>query len=255
MSATVLEMPPGECLSKAKAAAQRAVDLHPALAEAHAVLGFTVFWHEWNWNVAERHLKRALELNPRSADTHWMFGHLCSNTGRHEEALAEIALARELDPLSGLMHAMEGRFLLHAGRTDQALARLREALELDPNSWIAHSFTSTTCLEKGLLTEAAVEARTSEVLSPGSSHAIAVEAAALAKLGRRAEARALLDQLLQLSSQRYVFPYRIAFLCNALDETAEALRWLEHGFQQRDPLMVFLKVEPMWKNLRSEPAS
>ena len=128
----------GRCLPKAKAAAERAIDLDPTLAEAHAVLGFTIFWHEWAWDAAERYLRRALEVNPRSADAHWMFGHLCSNTGRHEEALAEMGVARELDPLSGLMHAMEGKFLLHASRTDQALARLREALELDPNSRVTH---------------------------------------------------------------------------------------------------------------------
>jgi Tfp pilus assembly protein PilF len=75
--------------------------------------------------VAEKHFRRALELNPASADTRWTYAHLFSNTGRHEEALAQIERARELDPLSGLINALEGQFLLHAGRIEQALARLR----------------------------------------------------------------------------------------------------------------------------------
>lgn len=253
MSALSLEKRPDEFLPKAKAAAERAIELDPALAEAHAVLGFNVFWHEWAWDTAEKHLKRALELNPRSADAHWMFGHLCSNIGRHGEALAEIRRARELDPLSGLMHAMEGQFLLHAGRTGEAIARLREALEIDPNSRVAHSFAAAAYIETGLLEEAVAEARASGALSPESSHAIALEAYANAKLGRRAEARAILEQALSASRERHVFPYRIAMIYNGLDETSEALAWLERGLEQHDARMVFLGVEPSWKNLRDHP--
>jgi TolB-like protein/Tfp pilus assembly protein PilF len=253
MYALSLEMPPNEVLPKAKAAAKKAIELDRTLAEAHAVLGFNIFWHEWTWDTAEKHFRRALELNPNSADAHWMFAHLRSNTGWHEEALAEIAYARELDPLSGLMNAMEGQFLLHAGRTDDALARLQEALALDSNSRVAHLFAASACIEKGLFTEAVAEAHASSVLSPGSSQAIAFEAYANAKLGNRVEARAALDQVLQVSRERFVPPYHIAIIYSGLDETAEALTWLERGFEQRDPKMVFLKVEPKWNNLRDDP--
>jgi len=252
MSALSLEMPPNEVLPKAKAAAEKAIELDRTLAEAHAVLAFNIFWYEWAWGTAEKHFRRALELNPSSADAHWMYAHLRSNTGRHAEALSEIAHARELDPLSGLMNAMEGQFLLHAGRTDDALTRLQEALELDPNSRVAHLFAASACIEKGLFTQAVAEARASSALSPGSSQAVAFEAYANAKLGKRTEARAALDQVLQVSGERFVPPYHIAIIYNGLDETAEALTWLERGFAQRDPKMVFLKVEPKWRNLRED---
>jgi TolB-like protein/Tfp pilus assembly protein PilF len=252
MYALSLEMPPNEVLPKAKAAAEKAIELDRTLAEAHAVLAFNIFWYEWAWGTAEKHFRRALELNPSSADAHWMYAHLRSNTGRHAEALSEIAHARELDPLSGLMNAMEGQFLLHAGRTDDALTRLQEALELDPNSRVAHLFAASACIEKGLFTQAVAEARASSALSPGSSQAVAFEAFANAKLGKRTEARAALDQVLQVSGERFVPPYHIAIIYNGLDETAEALTWLERGFAQRDPKMVFLKVEPKWRNLRED---
>ena len=248
-----LEMPPNEVLPKAKAAARKAIELDRDSRRGPRGAGFNIFWHEWTWNTAEKHFRRALELNPNSADAHWMFAHLRSNTGWHEEALAEIAYARELDPLSGLMNAMEGQFLLHAGRTDDALARLQEALALDSNSRVAHLFAASACIEKGLFTEAIAEAHASSVLSPGSSQAIAFEAYANAKLGNRVEARAALDQVLQVSRERFVPPYHIAIIYSGLDETAEALTWLERGFEQRDPKMVFLKVEPKWNNLRDDP--
>jgi serine/threonine-protein kinase len=205
------------------------------------------------WGVAEKHFRRALELNPASADTRWMYAHLLSNTGRHKEALAEIAHARELDPLSGLINAMEGQFLLHAGQVDQAVARLREAIELDPSSRVAHKFAASANIEKDLFVDAIAETHAALALSPCDTHSMALEAWAEAKIGNKAEAQLMRDQLLQLSRDRHVPPYHIAILYNGLNEIVEALAWLDCGFEQHDPKMVFLKVDPRWKNLRSEP--
>src|SRR5207248_1889049 len=94
------EMPSTEFLPKAKAAAQKAIEIDDTLAEAHAELGFIIFWYDWDWSAAENQFKRALELDPNSADAHLSYAHLLSNTGRHAEALAEAKRARELDPLN-----------------------------------------------------------------------------------------------------------------------------------------------------------
>jgi TolB-like protein/Tfp pilus assembly protein PilF len=252
-SALTLEMAPNEVLPMAKAAAERAIALDDGLAEAHAVLAFNIFWHEWNWNAAERHFRRALNLNPKSADTHWMYAHLCSNTGRHGEALAEIARARELDPLSGLIHAMEGQFLLHAGQIEEAIARLRESIELDSSSRVAHLFTARAYIEKGWFADARDEAAKAQALSPGNTQAIALESYAQAKAGRDAEARALSAGLIRRSRKRFVPPYHIAIACAGLNQTAEVLTWLERGFAARDPKMVFLKVDPRWKRMADQP--
>lgn len=252
MFALTLERPPNEVLPKAQHAAEQAIRLDPNLAEAHAVLAFNMFWHQWAWDTAEKHFRRALDINPRSADTRWMYAHLLSNTGRHEEALAEVARARELDPLSGLINAMEGWFLLHAGQVDQSVARLREAIQVDPSSRVAHLFAASAYIEKDLCSDAITEARAARALSPSDTHAMALEALAQLKLGKRSEAEELRDHLRQLSSERYVPPYHLAILYNGLNEPAEAVTWLERGFQERDPKMVFLKVDPRWNNLRGE---
>jgi Tfp pilus assembly protein PilF len=248
-----LDMPTSQVGPKAKAAALKAVEMDDNLAEAHAVLAFSLFYYEWAWSAAEKHLKRALELDSSSADTHWMYAHLCSNLGRHEEALPEIARARELDPLSALINAMEGQFLLHAGRTDEAIVRLREAIELDSKSRVARMFAASAYIEKGLFSEAVAEAGAARALTPSTSQHLAFESYANAKLGKRAEARNTLERLLQLSRDRYVPPYNIALAYLGLDEHVEAFTWLERGFEERDPRMVFLKVEPKWKNLRGNP--
>jgi TolB-like protein/Tfp pilus assembly protein PilF len=246
------EMPSTEFFPKAKAAAQRAIEIDETLAEAYAELGFIISWYDWDWNAAENHLKRALELNPNDADAHWFYAHLLSNTGRHEEALAEIRRAREIDPLSLRINANEGQFLLHAGQSDEALARLQKTFELDPNFWLAHLFAASAYIEKGMYVEAIAEARKARELSGASTHPTAFLAYALAKSGKQAEARSLLEELLKLSQERYVSPYNIALIHNGLGETDKALAWLEKGFQQRDPKMAFLKVERKWNNLRDD---
>jgi TolB-like protein/Tfp pilus assembly protein PilF len=248
-----LDMPASEVGPKAKAAALKAVEMDDNLAEAHAVLAFSLFMYDWAWDAVEKHCRRALQLGPNSADSHWTYAHLCSNTGRHKEALAGIARAREIDPLSGLINAMEGQFLLHAGRTDQAIARLREAIELDPKSRVAHMFAASAYIEKGLFSEAIAEADVAHALSPSATQHLAYRAYANAKLGKAAEARNALENLLQLSRDRYVPPYNIALIRIGLDDRAGALTWLERAFEERDPRMIFLKVEPKWNDLRDHP--
>lgn len=248
-----IEMTPTEFFPKAKAAANKAVEIDDALSDGHAALGMTLFWGEWDWKAAENQLRRALEINPNDANAHLFYAHLLSNTGRHAEALAEIKRARELDPLFPFAGALEGLFLIHAGRADEALDRLKKTLEIAPNFWMPHLFASIAYIEKGMYAEAISEARLAKQFSPAQTNSNAYESYALAKSGKLAEARAALDELLKLSTTRFVPPSHIAFAYNGLGETDKTLEWLEKGYEQRDPKMTFLKVNPKWNNLRSEP--
>ncbi|MCA1602435.1 MAG: protein kinase [Acidobacteria bacterium] len=247
------DMPPTEVFPKAKTAAQKAVKIDDTLAEAHAMLGFTIYWYDWDWKEAENQYKRALELNPNSAETHFAYAHLLSTTARHAEALAEVKRARELDPLSLLSNAGEGLYLLHAGQTDEALARLQKTIELEPNFWLAHLFASSAYIEKGMFSEAVAEARKAGEVNPTNSQPIAFSNYALAKSGKQAEARAAVGELLKSSTERYVPPYNIAMIYNGLGDRDEALAWLKRAYEQRDVRLVFLKVEPKWNNLRNDP--
>lgn len=237
---------------KAKAAAQKAIEIDDRLAEAYAILGFIIFWHDWNQTEAENQLKYALELNPNSADARLAYAHLLSNTGRHAEALTEAKRARELDPLNLRTSGLEGLFLFYAGQTDEALAVTQKIFQLDRNFWGVYQGTALIYTEKGMFAEAAA-ARKAKELSGGNSLATALLGHALAKSGKQAEARAELDELLKLSTERFISPYCIALIYNGLGERTETLAWLERGFQLRDPGMTFLKIEPKWNNLRNEP--
>jgi len=247
------EMLPNEFLPKAKAAAQKGIELDEALPEAHTALAVTIFWYDWNWNEAENQYKRALELNPNSADTHLFYAHLLSNTSRHAESLAEIKRARELDPYSPFLNALEGQFLGYAGRPDEALARLRETFELAPGFWFPHVFAASAYIDKGMFAEAVAEARRARELSDGQTISLAFEGYALAKWGKRDEALATLDSLLKRSKEHFIPPYHIAMVYNGLGDHYQAMAWLERGFEQRDAKMTFLKVDQKWNNLRGDP--
>lgn len=241
-----------EIMPKAKAAANKALEIDERLVEAHTSLSSIIFWYDWDWRASENQLKRAFELNPNNADARLFYAYLLSNTGRHAEALMEAKRARELDPLSLVFNALEGQFLLHAGQTDEALDRLQKTFELDSNFGLAHSFASSAYIEKEMYEEAIARANSAKELNPVSSHPVAFLCYALVKSGKQAEARKDLERLLNLSKERYISPYDIALIYNAFDEREETFAWLERGFEGRDPRMTFLKVEPKWNNLRSE---
>ncbi len=246
------EMLPTEFLPKSQAAANRAIEIDETLAEGHSSLGATLFW-KWNWNEAENQFKRALELNPNSPNAHLFYAHLLSNTGRHTEALAQIKLATELDPLFPFGNALEGQFLLNAGRPDEALDKLQKTYELAPNFWLPHVITSSVYTEKEMYAEAIAEARKARELSPFQTVSISFEAYALTKSEKNDEARNLLNELLKLSTTRFVPPFHIAQIYNGLGERDKTFEWLEKGYEQQDPKMAFLKVDPKLNNLRNEP--
>lgn len=247
------EMPADEMMPKAKAAAFRAIELDDTLAEARANLGHVYFWYEWDWNAAETQHRRALELDPNSPDALQWHAHLLSCTGRHAEALAKIRRAREIDPLNLRVGAIEGMLLYYAGQPDEAVSRLQKTLELNPNHRLALMMAARAFTEKGMFAEAIAATNKAREISPVSSEPIAYGTYALAKSGKQAEANAALDELLKSSATRYIPPYHIALVYNALGENEKALDYLEKAFAEKDVRMVWLKVEPKWNNLRGEP--
>jgi serine/threonine-protein kinase len=244
-------VPSREVIPKAKAAILRAVEIDPNNIDGHVALGLISFWYDWDWPAAESHYLRALDLDPKSAEAHFAYAHLLSNRGRHDKASEEIKRSIELDPLELKTNAVEGQVFFFAGRYDEALDRLLKTMDLEPSFWLAHLFVSRVYTEKGMHAEAVAEAKRAGELS-ANSQSLAYRAYALAKWGKLSEARAILDELLKLSTQTYVPPYNIALGYNAVGEKQKALDYLKQAFEQRDVRMVFLTVEPQWNNLRTE---
>jgi tetratricopeptide (TPR) repeat protein len=227
--------------------------LDDSLAEAHTVLGSTLFWCDWDWAGSEEQFKRALQLNPNLADTHSEYAFLLSNMGRHDEALALIRTALELDPLNVRTNARYGQFLNHAGRTDEALQALRLTMQLDSNYWLSYQFASSTYLARRDYKEALASAEAAQRLNSESTRPMAYGGYAKARSGDAAGARRTLDTLLSLSKERYVPNVNVAVLWLALGEQERALDSLELAFDEKDAWMTFLSVDPIWSEMNGNP--
>lgn len=244
---------PGDVMPKAKAAAVKAVELDDTLAEAHNALAMTAFWYDFDPSTAEKHHLRAIELNPRSPQARFAYAHLLSNTGRHAEAISEIRRALELEPVSLVTNALHGQILHFAGNDEEALRVLRATGEMEPNFWLVPLFISRIHLKQGAWDEAIAAAEKARDLSGGNSEAIATIGFAHAMAGRTIEARVVLRELEERSKSRYVSAYSLAQIHAALGDKEKALDLLETGFENRDVLMMFLRVEGKWDSIRSEP--
>jgi DNA-binding winged helix-turn-helix (wHTH) protein/TolB-like protein len=243
-------VPASEALPKAKAAQLKALEIDETLAAAHTAACMSAFWYDWAWSAAEKHCQRAVELDPNNADAHQAYAQVLSSTGRHAEALREVKRSLELSPLDLGMKALEGQYLLYAGQPDKALVQLRETSKLEPSFWMPHMVAASVYIEKGMYTEAIAESRKEYDLSGGNVYPFGI--VALAKSGNSAEALKSLQELEKVSSTRYLPPYNVALIYNALGMSDNALDWLAKAYEQRDPKMTFLKVEPKWNDLRRD---
>jgi DNA-binding winged helix-turn-helix (wHTH) protein/Flp pilus assembly protein TadD len=251
--AIVGQVPSKEAFPQAKAAAARALALDERLVEAHVALGWIAFSYDWDWVGAERELKRAIELEPTNADAHRAYAHLLSNLGRHEEAILEIGRARELDPRGLLVRTLEAQFLFYAGRDEEAEERLRRALEMEPDFWTAHQGLGRVFLQRGRLREAVAALRKARELSSGAPEATTQLAYALATSGAHEEALGLLRELQDRSASRYVPAYSFAMIANGLGDRERALGELERSVEAREVQATFIKIDPRWNWLRSDP--
>ena len=253
-TASAADVTPSQVVPKAIIAAERAVQIDPNLSTAHTQLGMLALWYDWDPLASERNFTRALELDPDSAEAHLYLAHLRSNQGRHEEAIREAERALELEPFNTRFNALTGMFLVHAGRPDDAIARLQAAIDLDPNHVMPRMFIAMAYMEKEKYAEAIVEAQVAIARTRRRlSDPLGILAYALAKSDNVAQARAVLDELVAASQTRYVSPYAVARVFNALGEHDEAFAWLERGFNLNDHKMNLLKVDPKWNNLHGDP--
>jgi tetratricopeptide (TPR) repeat protein len=242
-----------EVAEKARSAAVAALEQDDLLAQAHSALAVVRLAHDWNWSGAETEFERALKINPSDSETHRNYGFYLAFVGRLDSAVAEIRRARDLDPASPVKIAEAGQVLYLARRHDEAIEECRKALELDPNLGFAHWVLGLASMEKGLYEPAAQSFQKSIALSGDSPDETASLGHDYARSGRRAEARKILDRLLQRSKGAYVSPAQIAMLYGALGERDRAFAWLDKACAERDSMLTVAGVEPLFDSLRSDP--
>ncbi len=247
-------LPPREMWPKAKAAALKALEVDDNLVEAHVALGWVSFTYDWDWTAAEKHFERALALNPASRATYYpWYSYYLGILGRSDEAVAEAKRALDRDPVSPVMNNNLAEQLLLARRFDEAIEQCRKALEMDPSFSLTHSELSRLYVAKGMYREALVESEKYLALTPRNPTALASRAYAHARLNERSQALQALDELTALSKQRYVSSYLFALVYAGLGEKDQTFTWLEKAYEERSGFLPYLKVNPTWDPLRSDP--
>ncbi len=229
----------------------KALEMDDALAEAHASLAYLKM-RDWDWAEVEGEFKRALEINPNYATARQWYSTFLELTGRPEEAVAEAVRAQELDPLSLIINDSLGARLLNARKYDRALEQLRKTLDIDQNFAQAHHTLGDTCLQLGMFEEAFRELQRSRQLDD-NPWVVASLGRAYAMSGRGDEARSMLADLKGRAKQSRVPPEEVARIYAALGEQEQALALLEKAYEEHSDHLAFVKVDPAWDSLRSDP--
>jgi TolB-like protein/tetratricopeptide (TPR) repeat protein len=233
---------PREAYPEARAAALKALSADSMLGEAHAWLGDTQLYYDWDFAAAREELQRAIALSPSAVGVYSSYADLVGVLGEADSAVSLLRQARTLDPLAPDVRLTLARWLVFAGQYNQAMEEAGAILDIDPRD--AHASMGYALFGAGKLSEALREYQRDSVdlLAPVS-----------ARLGRREDAYRLIAHLVGRRSHRYVQADAIAGLYANLGERDAAFAWLDTAYQERAANMLFLSLGPILQPIRNDP--
>jgi len=240
-------LPIADGFSKAREAAERALQLAPDLAEAHAALGEILMFYDWKWHEADTLLRRALELAPGNARIMRSNAILAGFLGRLDETIALLRRAAALDPLAVPVHRSLVRWCYCAGRLEEAEAAMKKALELNPHGGQTRHYLGLVRLQQGRLDEA-LEAFQQE--GHDTFRRLGLTLAQHAR-GLPAESDAALKELTDKDPEGSA--YEIAEGYAYRNEADLAFQWMERAYAQHDPGLISMKVDPLLHRLHDDP--
>jgi TolB-like protein/Tfp pilus assembly protein PilF len=245
---------PTEAMPKAKAAATRALELDESLAEGHTSMGRVLAAWDWNWAGAEREYKRAIELNPRYGLGHQWYGLYLAMIGQTDASRDQRKQALDLEPLSPIVNFEYGQSLFWQRDYKRAIEQYQKASDLDSNLPAVYVYLGATYDLTGQY-DAAIDAYKKTPSKGGNEWGMAQGGLArvYAIIGRKEEARKIIAQLENRRASEYVPAPGIALAYAALGEKDQAFKWLEKAVEERAFQLQFLKVDPRWESLNSDP--
>jgi serine/threonine protein kinase/Tfp pilus assembly protein PilF len=244
------DLPPVEAYQKGREAANHAIALDDGLSEAHAALG-NLEWFNWEFNSAERELRRAVELNPNLGIAHFDYSRYFLSMGRLDEAQKELNRTLELDPLSFFAIFATGQDFYFSRQYDQAIAEYQKLLQIDPTHALAHLGKSEALLEKKDYAPAIDEFAQYEA-AIGRPAVAADVRKTYAKSGYAGVLKARITRQSDSGNLDFYYPWQVALDYARLGDKDKSMLWLERCYHERSGL-VFLKVDPALDSLRSDP--
>jgi TolB-like protein len=245
--------PSGEAYPRARQAAQRALELDAAQAEAHRALGWVHWYHDWDLPAARREFERAAELSPGDSSTLLALA-LFHGSMRLDLAaagpLAERAL--ELDPLAAHVWGHSGWLYYWTGHFDRAISLARRSIQIDSRCLTAYCVLGLSLAGQNRHPEA-IRAFEAGLQVNRGALLLAYLGMTLAVAGERGRAEALMAELIERSASEYVLPTCFAFIHLGLGETEAAMDRLEQAVRERDAHTLWLRTSPRWAQLRGHP--
>jgi TolB-like protein/Flp pilus assembly protein TadD len=252
-SAPYSTLSPKEAFPQAEAAARKALELDPTLAEAHVPLGYSELVYEWNLPEAQKEFDKALQLRPGYATAHQFYGYYLTAMGKLDEAIVERKKAVDLDPISPLLNSALAEAYYHARRFDVTIDESHKALELDPGYAIALVNIGRAYEQMGMHQQARDAFQTILAFAPDSPAILALMGHEYAVSGDLTRANQILARLTELSSRKYVPAVYSALVYIGLGRKDDAFRWLDKAYDERCEYLVYLNSEPLADPLRGDP--
>jgi serine/threonine-protein kinase len=247
-------MSPKEAMPQAKAAAERALQIDPNLADAHGARANALALFDWNWAEAEREFKLAIELDTNVAEIHNRYGRAyLIPLGRFDEAATELKRALELEPLTMTIGGNLTAVYLRAGKNDLALEQAKKTSSLDPNHPIARVWLGWAYIGGGMYKEAISLAENTLKTNPADQDALVTVGASYAKSGRRSDAENVISKLNDLAKSEYVSHYYLAIICASLGEKDRTIAELEKAFDTHDRFCIEMKYDFFMDPVREDP--
>jgi TolB-like protein/DNA-binding winged helix-turn-helix (wHTH) protein/Tfp pilus assembly protein PilF len=245
-------LPPKEAYPKSKAAALKALELDNTMGESYVALAQSKLFYEWDFTGAEKDLQRAVELSPNYADAHGLYGTYLTAVGRLDEALAERKRAVEIDPVSPFTVNSVGWVYYYKGDYDKALEWHKKALELDGSFALAHLDVGNAYYQKGLYAEAVNEFLKQKRLTGTSPAEIEALGQAFASTGMQGYWQKEIDLATEQMKRTGVRNWRMVRLYALSGDRERTFEHLEQALAERDSLLIFLKVNPIFAKLHSD---
>jgi len=238
-------LPAKDVWPKAKAAALKALEIDPDMAEAHNALGAVESSYEWNWAKAEKSFQHSIALNPNYATTHHWYAGQLRILGKFDDSLREIRRAQELDPLHLQISTDVGRLHYYARKYDLAVREYQKVLELDPNFYPAHLWLGLALLEK-LDFDLAIESLQIALTLSGNYAAVtAALGYAFGISDKRAEAKKIVKELKDRAKNEYISAAYFAWMHVSLNELDAAFQYFDKAFEERSWWTAYLKIWPV----------
>jgi TolB-like protein/Tfp pilus assembly protein PilF len=245
-------LPPIEAMTKAKIAANKALELDSRLAEAQTTLAYRTTHYDWDWEIAEKQFRVALELNPNYIVCHHWYSHFLMATGRVEESLAESRRCLELDPLELVVNVHLVWHYLFARQYEQAIEQCWKTSELHPNSFWPAWFFGLAYQQDGQIGRAVEELQIAVKMSGDVTFASAALGHLYGTAGNTSDARAIFDELTARSNRGFVPSYDIALVCTGLGWTDQAFEHLSQAYKERSGWLTYINVDPRLDTLRTD---